>query len=114
MMASPVMLYHQEMHNNLGFFATWLPGDPIEIGDVGVLENGRFRPMTSLKEFGIACDISTSQSAQNVHYTSRQGTKIATSSGAAATAIAKAEITIEFSRQGAFVFNASPLRPQRL
>ena len=24
-MASPVKLYQQEMHKNMGFFATWLP-----------------------------------------------------------------------------------------
>jgi hypothetical protein len=113
-MASPVKIYQQEMHGNLGFFATWLPGDPIEIGEVGVLEGGRFRRMSSLKELGIACDLSTGQSAQNVQYTSTQGTKITTSAGATATAVAKAEITIDFSREGAFVFHASGLRWQRL
>ena len=39
-MASPVKLYQQEIHDNLGFFATWLPGDQIEVGDVGVIEGG--------------------------------------------------------------------------
>ena len=108
-MASPVMLYHREMYDNLGFFATWLPGDPIEIGDVGTLEFGRFMRITSLKELGIGCKVSTGNSTQNMQYTSRQGTKITTSAGAAVTGIAKAEITIEFSCQGAFVFNAANL-----
>lgn len=113
-MASPVTLYHREMHDNLGFFATWFPGDPIEIGDAGVLEGGRFRRTASLKELGIACEVGASQGSQNVQYTSTQGTKMTASGGAAATAIAKAEISIEFSRAGAFVFHASSLRPQRL
>jgi len=52
-MASPVKLYQQEMHSNLGFFATWLPASILELGDFGVLEAGRFRKMGSLKELGI-------------------------------------------------------------
>jgi hypothetical protein len=113
-MASPVKLYQQEMHNNLGFYATWLPGDPIEIGDIGMLENGRFRRETSLLEMGIECDVSTGQSMQNLQYTSTKGTEIKTSAGAAATALVKAEIIIEFSSEGAFVFNVANLRSRRL
>ena len=28
-MTSPVLSYQEEMYRNLGFFANWLPGDPI-------------------------------------------------------------------------------------
>lgn len=113
-MSSPVRLYQQEMHDNLGFFPTWLPGDRIEIGDVGVFEGGRFRRMTSLAELGIAQKVELGTATQDVQYTSTQGTKIMTSAGAELTAIAKAEITVDFSREGAFVFHASRLRPQYL
>lgn len=113
-MASPVALYHREIHDNLGYFATWFPGDPIEIGDAGVLEGGRFRRTSSLKDLGIPCEVGAGQGSQNVQYTSTQGTKMTASGGAEATATAKAEISIEFSREGAFVFHASSLRPQRL
>ena len=47
-MSTPVKLYHQEMHANLGFFGTWLPGDLLQLGDVGILTNGRFRAETTL------------------------------------------------------------------
>jgi len=113
-MASPVKLYQHEMHANLGFFPMWLPADPIEIGDVGVLEGGRFRRMTSLSELGVSGEVQTGTATQNVQYTSTQGTKVATTAGAAASALVKAEITIDFSREGAFVFHASRLRPQSL
>ncbi len=49
-MASPVNLYHREMHDRFGFLATWLPGDS---GDVGSLIGGRFRKVASLEELGI-------------------------------------------------------------
>lgn len=113
-MASPVKLYQKEMHDNLGFFATWLPGDPIEIGDIGVLEGGRFRRMASLKELGIECQVAEGDATQDVQYTSSQGTKVTASASAAMTAVAKGEISIEFSREGAFVFQASELRPMRM
>jgi hypothetical protein len=70
-MASPVKLYQQEMHSNLGFFANWLPGDPIEVGDVGVLESGRFRRVVSLEDLGIGCDVSSTNRRRT--YTIRRG-----------------------------------------
>jgi hypothetical protein len=109
-MGTPVRLYQQEMHDNTGFFATWFPGDPIEIGDIGILEGGRFRRMASLKELGIKFGVERGESRQNVDYTSTQGTKISTSGSATAATIGKAEISVDFSRQGAFLFQASKLQ----
>jgi hypothetical protein len=109
-----VKLYQKEMHDNLGFFATWLPGDPIEIGDAGVLKNGSFRRVGSLAELGIRFDVSEDSSTQDVKYTSTSGTKLAFSAGASVAGVAKTEITVDFSREGAFVFHASGLRTRRL
>ncbi len=113
-MASPVKIYQREMHKRLGFFPTWLPGDPIEIGDVGLLNAGRFRRMTSLNELSIPCEIATGPTKQDVQLTSSNGTKLTTAGGISASASIRAEITVEFSRAGAFIFNASTLRPQYL
>ena len=113
-MGSPVELYQREMHSNLGFFATWLPADQIEIGDIGMLEAGRFRRTSSLGEMGIKFDPKSSNSSQNLQYTSTKGTKVTTDVSAAVTAVVKAQIAIDFSRQGAFVFHASGVRAQRL
>jgi hypothetical protein len=112
-MASPVKVYQREMHDNLGFFPTWLPGDGIQIGDAGVLEGGRFRRTASIAELGIVCEVSTAAATQDVQYTSTQGISIGTKAGAAA-ALAKGEIRIEFSRKGAFLFHASRLQAQQL
>jgi hypothetical protein len=102
------------MHGNVGFFATWFPGDPLDIGDVGVLDKGRFRRMTTLKELNIDCDVEEGTTTQEMQYSSTEGTKIETSLDLALTNGTKGLIKIEFSRGGAYVFNASGLRTQRL
>jgi hypothetical protein len=113
-MASPVAAYQQEMHENLGFFANWLPGDRIDVGDVGVLKGGRFRRMASLKELNIKSKLTSGGPSQNVEYASTYGTTISSSAGVEGPLPASAEITIEFSHEGAFVFHALRLREESI
>lgn len=113
-MASPVRTYQTEMHTNLGFFATWLPGDPIDIGDVGTMVDGRFRRLSSLAEIDVVCEASDPGPAQSVQYTSARGTKVETKAAADLVGVANAEVAINFSTEGAFVFHASGLRARQL
>lgn len=113
-MASPVKIYQQEMHDNTGFFATWLPGDAIEIGDVGIFLDGRFRRATSLKELGIKFEATNGRAQQDMNYSSTSATKVSIAGGAGAPALGKADISIDFSRQGAFLFQASKLQLHEL
>jgi hypothetical protein len=113
-MPSPVRIYQAEMHLNLGFFATWLPGDSVEIGDVGVLADGRFRRLSSLANMGMRCKTNSAGSPQNVQYTSTKGTAVSAAAAAGASGVGKAEIEIEFSAEGAFLFHATGLQARRL
>jgi hypothetical protein len=115
-MASPVRRYQQEMHENVGFFATWLPGDLLELGDIGTLVNGTFRKQSSFKEMGIAYEVSKFGASQNLQYTSRIGTafSVDTSVDASAVIDVSAAIKVEFSSQGSFLFQASDVRNRRL
>jgi hypothetical protein len=115
-MASAAKTYQEEMHGNVGFFATWLPGDHIEVGDVGTLEASRFRKATSLAELGITVEVSRKASPQDMQYSSRSGASVRVSSGAAVEGVpgVSAEIDVQFTRAGAFLFHASNLRQERL
>jgi len=113
-MASPAKIYQQEMHDATGFYATWLPGDTIEIGDAGILEGGRFRRMSSLLEIGIKFAVQEGKAFQNITYSSTKNTKVQTEAGAAAAVSGKAGISVEFSAEGAFLFQASRLQVQQL
>jgi len=101
------------MHHNLGFYATWLPGEAINVGDVGVLKGGRFRCLSSLRELGIRAVTAQTGTLVDVQYTSTRGTSISTSAGVNAV-VGSGQITIDFSDAGAFLFHAMQMRPTRL
>jgi hypothetical protein len=115
-MTSPAQRYLQEMHDNIGFFATWLPGDLLEIGDVGVWKNNKFHRQATLKELGIPYAVSKPGSTQNLQFASKGGTSISIDGSIAAPPpySAAASIKVEFSQEGAFVFHASNIRNRRL
>ncbi|MCZ6821169.1 MAG: hypothetical protein O7G31_17005 [Calditrichaeota bacterium] len=112
-MASPAKVYQKEMHNNVGFFATWLPGDHIELGAVGVMKDGQFRQEATLRDLGIKYKPSDEGSPQPLRYTSSSGTSISSSAGAKVPAVT-ADITIEFSSEGSFLFDALNVRQVRI
>lgn len=110
-MASPVKLYQQEMHRNLGFFATWLPASVLELGDFGVLEGGRFRMIGSLRELGIPHAEVREGTPQNMSYSASADKKVGGSAGAStAVPVAKAELSIRFTGQGGYIFEAVGIR----
>jgi hypothetical protein len=110
-MASPVKLYQKEMHSNVGFFATWLPASILELGDLGVLEAGRFRRVGSLGELGVPHADIRQGAPENMSYSASAQREVASSLGASTTVpVAKAELSIRFSQQGGYVFEAASIR----
>ncbi|WP_216842905.1 hypothetical protein, partial [Methanogenium sp. MK-MG] len=45
--------YMNEMYEEFHYFATWLPGKPLQIGDIGELNHNEFTYISSLHEKGI-------------------------------------------------------------
>jgi hypothetical protein len=110
-MATPVRLYQEEMHSNVGFFATWLPGDVLELGDIGALENGRFRRAGSLRELGFTGFQTREGTPQNMSYSAAADKKVGGTAGVSAPMDSmKAELSIRFTKQGGYVFEAAGIR----
>jgi hypothetical protein len=110
-MASPVKLYHQEMHKNVGYFATWLPASIIELGDIGVLEAGRFRRVGSLQELNMRHSRVREGTPENMSYSAAAKRSESASAGASTVVpVAKGELAIQFTSQGGFVFDAAGMR----
>jgi hypothetical protein len=106
-MGSPVKLYQQEMHSKIGFFATWLPSSTIELGDIGVLEAGRFRRAGSLKELGINHPAVRTGHAENMSYSAFAKRSDGASLGVSSVVpVAQAELSIQFSSEGGYIFEA--------
>ncbi len=106
-MPSPVKRYQLEMHNNLGFFATWLPSTTIALGDIGVLQGGRFRRVASLKELGIVQTDVREGTAENVSYSASAKRSDSIGVGArTADPLASGELSISFTSEGGYIFDA--------
>jgi hypothetical protein len=113
-MARAPELYGREMHDGLGFWATWLPGALVRIGDCGTVEDFAFARRTSLSSFGVSFQKREPISLGPLHHSSSEGVSIAfhTAASAAAEAIpglpsGRAGVTIGFEREGGVVFAAS-------
>jgi hypothetical protein len=111
-MSTPVKLYQEEMHNNLGAFATWFPGDVIELGDIGVLEGGMFRRIGSLMKNFAMPDFETSDgTSQDLSYSASAQRKVGTSTGVSTPLEElKGELSIRFTSKGGYVFEAAAIR----
>ena len=113
-MSKAVIQYHKQIHRELGAFATWLPGDRIEIGDVGVLVKGRFRRMGSLRELGIEVEVESSPVGHALRYSSTKGLDVSTRGKASARGAGALDISYGFSRAGACVFEADGVTHHRI
>lgn len=102
--------YVKEIHKNLRYRPTWLPGTPVELGSVGVLEEGVFRPLTDLARLGLEFETLTDRVADgSMDYASTSGASITVKAAGEtdqrfkAIASAQAGALVEFSREGATV-----------
>jgi len=113
-MAQASELFGREMHEGLGFWAAWLPGALIRIGDCGTVEDFAFARRTSLSSFGVAFQERKPTGLGPLHHNSSEGVSIAFHTAASASAEAipglpsgRAGVTIGFEREGGVVFAAS-------
>jgi hypothetical protein len=113
-MSTPVKLYQQELHKNIGYFATWLPSDALDLGDVGVFQGGRFHKVASLRELGIPAKPGATGSPQTMNYSSTESTTIGGTATGDVAGAATAEVSVKFGRQGSFVFQAVGVRSVQL
>ena len=100
------------------YFAAWLPNEVLKLGDVGPLVGGFlkkdfFKRRTSLENLGISFRVRQDKSPTPLDYISKQGTSVITKiAGEASDAIpalptAKAGISLSFSSEGGYVFQAA-------
>jgi len=102
-------VYTKEIYSNLRYRPTWLPGTPMRLGTVGLLEDGIFRPVTDLATLNISFTEVLDTDRDSLDFSSENGVAI-TFKGAGdvnskfeVVPKASAGALIEFSRKRAVV-----------
>ena len=104
--------YISEMRKQYDYFANWTPGYPLALGDVGVINHGIFRRITSLDRLGISFDVRDDPTPESQKYATAQGVSVAFKaagrSPAAGSVLTEAEagFTVEFSSKHATLYEA--------
>lgn len=118
-MSTPAELYVRGIRKETKIYsAAWLPNAVLKLGDVGHLEGGFFRKdffrqLTSLGDLGISFRVRQDENSTPLEFISQQGTSFTTKiAGEASNAIpalptAKAGISLSFSNEGGYVFQAA-------
>lgn len=76
-MANPSKFYLQHMNDKTGYRATWDPGRPLKIGQIGKLDqNNVFNVFSSLEKEGIPIEVMSDPSAIAMDYTSHENINI--------------------------------------
>jgi hypothetical protein len=112
-MASPAEVYADGIKRKLrDYFATWLPWNQVDLGDVGTLDGNFFSPITDLKDLRINIDFKKDRVPAPLDIQSESGVstafKVAGEVNPMMPNVPKADlgVAIEFSHAGAFIFQA--------
>lgn len=104
--------YTNELRKQFGYFATWLPGTPLKLGDVGVLRNNIFTKLTNLSELGVEFEIFEDKTPSDLEHTTKGAVSMSVKSAGAASLpgsslqVMDAGLTLEFSKENAIYFLA--------
>jgi hypothetical protein len=76
---NPISFYLKSLYKKThGLRPTWLPNSPLQIGDVGILENDVFIKESTLKECGIFFEVQTSKNDSTMDFSSGGGITLTT------------------------------------
>ena len=64
--------YTNEIHKQLGYLATWLPGGTMELGDYGTLDDHLYTRLGSLKDRGFKVRPAPRGTPLEIEYSSRE------------------------------------------
>lgn len=111
-MTSPQKQYTQELFDKFGYMATWLPGVPVRLGDIGTYNKGQYERVTSLKNLGIPFRVIRGTSIGQANYASQGAVSETFKAKGEASELAKyltkteAGFIIKMSRTNATLFKA--------
>jgi hypothetical protein len=115
-MQGPKDQYTRELLKMFGYHATWFPQNRLDLGAVGVIEDGLFTRLTDLKALGIPFDILPDDTPADLEYSSSGSVTISTKASGTASipgsslADGDAGVVVEFNKEKATYFRAMATR----
>lgn len=119
-MAKIYKLYVEEIYDNLTYRPTWLPGMPIGLGTVGLIEDGVFRPTTSLEKLNFSFEEIIDSERDSIDFNSKTGVSITFKAAGELNqrfetlSEVNAGVLIEFSRVGAIILQLRGVANHRI
>ena len=105
--------YTREMYKQFRYFATWLPGTPVELGAIVILKRNVFTQISHLKNEKIDFKIRKDETKSDLDYSSKGSVSVTTklSGTVAPTGSVLGEldsgISVEFGKEDAILFKAN-------
>lgn len=105
--------YTNEMKKNFGYYATWNPGVPLKLGDIGTFSDNVFTRLSNLADRGIDFEIRTDETKTPLEHNSEGSVSVTTKlsgtvapQGSVLTNL-DAGIIVEFSKENSTLFKAN-------
>jgi endonuclease G len=111
--SGPAYQYTGEMKKKFGYYATWNPGMPLALGDVGVVKDNIFRKITDLSRFGIRVEQTDDITRTDLKYSSKGSvtvlTKLSGNASIPGSSLSQADagVVVEFSKENSVFFQAN-------
>ncbi|MBK7214324.1 MAG: hypothetical protein IPH88_13700 [Bacteroidales bacterium] len=112
-MASAQGQYTDELKRKFGYYATWNPGVPLKLGDIGTLKDNVFTRLSTLEDFKIKFDIRPDETKTPLEHNSQGSVSVTTKlsgtvapQGSALTNL-DAGIIVEFTKENSTLFKAN-------
>jgi hypothetical protein len=115
-MKGPQEQYTDELKKKFGYIATWLPGVPLLLGDIGILNDNVFTRIAGLEDFQIPFDIRVDDTADDLDYSSKGSVSVTAKlsgtiapQGSTLTNL-DAGFIVEFGNENSILFKANQTR----
>ncbi|MFK7784204.1 MAG: hypothetical protein AB8B56_03760 [Crocinitomicaceae bacterium] len=70
--------YIKDLYKHFNYYPTWLPGVPLELGDIGIIKNDEFTRISSLKNEEIAFEVVEDTTKTPLEFASTGGVTVTT------------------------------------
>jgi len=110
--------FWREVRHALHRLPVWQPGTPMELGDVGTIDENGWTKETELRSLRIPFEVEPPGQPTRIEYVSSNGATLTSKLGATPTGVPGVDLdvgfSVEFSREGALVLRAEAARVLRI